>query len=351
MLGLVQLAGAQDVVRLPEGLALVEGAPDIYEIQQGDTLWDISSKFLGQPGHWPRLWSINDYITNPHWIYPGNKIVFIPGSEIEPPSLSLEPGAGYVHEGYLTPSMQFSEGDLECGPDLRFDTTLNLARYFAPGYLEDSRKADLLGEVYKARTEAMAQGQRDILYLRLDDPDIAECGDVVTVLHRIKKRVRHPEGGGRYGALYRIAGEAHILNLEDDIATAVMRRSWSEVERGDFVSVRVPITVELEVDPPRGSIEGVIVARLSGEEAQLAVPGEVIFIDRGRADGVRVGNAFYVVERRDPSIDRYEDDPKLPEAVVARLVVVRVDENTSTTVVVESSRTLGVGHHVTQKLE
>src|SRR5512135_1913860 len=46
----------------------------VYTIQRGDTLWDISSKFLKDPFLWPKLWEKNPYITNPHWIYPGNTL-------------------------------------------------------------------------------------------------------------------------------------------------------------------------------------------------------------------------------------------------------------------------------------
>src|SRR5512136_3321715 len=49
-------------------------AEGVYTIKKGDTLWDISSKFLKDPFLWPTLWQRNPYITNPHWIYPGNPI-------------------------------------------------------------------------------------------------------------------------------------------------------------------------------------------------------------------------------------------------------------------------------------
>ena len=49
---------------------------EIYIIQKGDTLWDISDKFLDSPWYWPKIWEMNNYITNPHWIYPGNELKF-----------------------------------------------------------------------------------------------------------------------------------------------------------------------------------------------------------------------------------------------------------------------------------
>src|SRR3990170_8501697 len=55
-------------------VAQEKGAEGAYTIKQGDTLWDISSRFLKNPFLWPKLWQRNSYITNPHWIYPGNPI-------------------------------------------------------------------------------------------------------------------------------------------------------------------------------------------------------------------------------------------------------------------------------------
>jgi LysM repeat protein len=350
--GLAPQAMAQDVLRLtglsPEASASL---PDQYVIVPGDTLWDISAKFYGSPENWPKLWSINEQVTNPHWIYPGNVIVFVPGTEIDPPGLELQAGDLAVQQGYVTPTVYFEEGEIECGPDIRFDAKLTSAQYQVDAILEDSREVDKLGTVYKARTAALAQAERDMIYLELDDASYADCGDIVSILHRKVRKVKHPESRVRYGAMYAVVAEAQIVHIEDDIATAVLRRSYSEVVRGDLVSVRVPTAVELEVDTPSGSLEGVIVARAHELESKTASTDEIVFLDRGRADGVRVGDSFWVVERRDEYMDRDKEDPRLPASVVARIVVVRVDEGSSTAVVVQASRVLETGLHVTQHIE
>ena len=67
-------AMAQDVSVRPDH-------PDEYIVVKGDTLWDISGKFLEKPWQWPAIWHANPQIENPHLIYPGDRIslVYIDG--------------------------------------------------------------------------------------------------------------------------------------------------------------------------------------------------------------------------------------------------------------------------------
>jgi len=64
--------------------------PDTYVVQKGDTLWDISSRFLKSPWVWPEVWHANPQINNPHLIYPGDivSLVYLDGK----PSIQIERG-------------------------------------------------------------------------------------------------------------------------------------------------------------------------------------------------------------------------------------------------------------------
>ena len=65
------LVGASSLAQTGMALAevqLKEGHPERYTVVKGDTLWDISGKFLRQPWKWPEIWHANPQVQNPHLI-------------------------------------------------------------------------------------------------------------------------------------------------------------------------------------------------------------------------------------------------------------------------------------------
>lgn len=66
---------------MAQDVSVRQDHPDEYVVVKGDTLWDISGKFLEHPWQWPAIWHANTQIENPHLIYPGDVIslVYIDG--------------------------------------------------------------------------------------------------------------------------------------------------------------------------------------------------------------------------------------------------------------------------------
>ena len=63
---------------------------NVYVVQKGDTLASISDTLFGDTKFWPKIWAINNVgITNPHQIYPGQKIYFLEGSAQSAPVMQV----------------------------------------------------------------------------------------------------------------------------------------------------------------------------------------------------------------------------------------------------------------------
>ena len=58
-------------------VALAEGAPGVYLVNEGDTLWGIANVFLRDPWRWQDLWEINPQLDNPHLIFPGDQLYLV----------------------------------------------------------------------------------------------------------------------------------------------------------------------------------------------------------------------------------------------------------------------------------
>lgn len=64
---------------------------EVYGIEKKDTLWGISEVFFGDGNYWPKIWSFNNKIGNPHLIKEGNQIQFIMGDLNQAPAFSVSP--------------------------------------------------------------------------------------------------------------------------------------------------------------------------------------------------------------------------------------------------------------------
>jgi LysM repeat protein len=62
---------------LAAALELAPNPPDVYVVVKGDTLWDISSRYLNDPWSWPEIWQANPQVENPHLIYPGDVLTLV----------------------------------------------------------------------------------------------------------------------------------------------------------------------------------------------------------------------------------------------------------------------------------
>lgn len=64
-------------------------APEFYAVEEGDTMFDVCSQLIDDGNYWPKLWSLNPEVRNPHFIYPGMKLAFYSGDAETPPFIEV----------------------------------------------------------------------------------------------------------------------------------------------------------------------------------------------------------------------------------------------------------------------
>ncbi|MGQ0658837.1 MAG: LysM peptidoglycan-binding domain-containing protein [Chromatiales bacterium] len=165
----VMTAGLISVAVTAVPLELQPGHPSKYVVQRGDTLWDISGRFLTEPWRWPDLWRANPQIRNPHLIYPGDVLtVAYRGGQ---PYLELTRGAHPLggRNYKLSPSVR-EEKHVEAIAPVPVDA---IAPFLSRPIVIDADTYDQLPYVVSSADQHLANGAGGRIYVRGRlDPDI-----------------------------------------------------------------------------------------------------------------------------------------------------------------------------------
>lgn len=241
MLGLLFAAAAlaqEGTVAMGDASA---GPADAYVIQPGDTLWDISTRFLGDAYAWPQLWSVNEYITNPHWIYPGNRIYFRLGDALNPPSAGMDaPSAATAEGARVAVRGETGTSENACDFPVIFDKAVDGLKVSVPGTLGDDTSLGIRGKVYASEVLGQAVGEGRVVYARINSAVDYECGAMVGVYRKVGKKVRGRNG--TLGRVYRVLALGQVIRTDGDVVSVRLRDSFTEVFRGDLVGDPLPWT-------------------------------------------------------------------------------------------------------------
>jgi hypothetical protein len=277
-----------------------ESAPGVtHTVEGGDTLWDLSQRYLGNPWYWPKVWSYNPEIANPHWIYPGNKLRFFSGGEEVPAQVEQPTEIAAPDTEDIVPSSEFQVN----GADLvsvsgKIGYEPKAARAVALSGFVTSRELEEAGVLENASTDAFMLSYLDTAFIRFKKRDEVRVGDKYVVFHTTTA-INHPTTGRKLGYLTDFLGILKVVAVDDKLTTAQITNAWQPIERGDLVG---PFNERLadQIVPRRNEqeVKGVIVTALV---PYLTLIGEhqLLVVDKGSKDGVQVGNTFTVIRQTD----------------------------------------------------
>jgi hypothetical protein len=325
---------AQDALLKP-------GHPDEYTVKKGDTLWDISSTFLSSPWKWPEIWHANPQIENPHLIYPGDLIhlIYIDGQArlTSERTLKLAPGAGGVNANEkLSPQVRVvqRESAITAIPLDRIDSFLSRSR------VVDSEK--ILSDapyILAGPQKRIVAGAGDEAYARGNFRDLTSFG-----VYRKGEVFYDPTTKEVLGLHALGIGSVSIKALKGDIATLNVVRASEEIRIGDNLLPSEDRSTNSTFYPsgPDNDITGTIIAVEGG--VQQVGKYNVVMINRGDREGLKVGNVLAIYKKGEVVVDRVTGGKvSLPDERAGLLMVFRTFKKMSFALVLEADRPLTIG--------
>ncbi|NBA97001.1 LysM peptidoglycan-binding domain-containing protein [Pseudomonas sp. R5(2019)] len=312
---------------------LRDGYPQRYTVVQGDTLWDISGKFLRAPWQWPQVWHANPQISDPNLIYPGDtlSLVYVDGQ----PRIVLDRGTsrGTIK---LSPRVR-STPMAEAIPSISLES-IN-AFLISNRIVDDPEQFQKAPYIVAGDTQRVLSGSGDRIFARGKfEPIQSSYG-----IFRQGKTYTDPVSNEVLGINADDIGGVEVVAEEGDVATLNLLHSTQEVRLGDrlFSSEERPITSTFMPSSPSEPVEGVILDVPRG--VTQVGKYDVVTLNKGQRDGLSAGNVLAIYKNGETVRDRITgEDVKIPDERSGLLMVFRTYEKLSYGLVLNANHSLTV---------
>ena len=360
---------------LPSAVLAQTPRPDSHEVRPGDTLWDLSRQYFGDPFLWPEIYRLNtNVVEDPHWIYPGEVLRLQGGPDVAavpsedtpvPPepgapvsaeaapdsgmagapadSNMAEPGLAEAQVGELQDTQPERDADdlsalfghqqreVENGIEggiSRLYRPIREDEFYSSGFLSEEQKlpfGKLLGSVtpQQISTSSPHKGARIYSEVGIRPPAGAkyEVGDTLLII-RIDREIND------WGLVLVPTGLIRVTDVGGAEDVGVVVQQYAQILNNQFLlpAEKFPDPGSVRSVPISDGVQGHVIQ--SRDLQQLKGPLDVLFIDRGRKDGVNLGDIFEV-----RSSKRYVEAPQgeaeTLDEVMALVQVVHVGEQSS----------------------
>lgn len=312
-------------------IALNPNHPDKYVVVKGDTLWDISARFLKNPWQWPDIWHVNPQVKNPHLIYPGDilRLVYVDGK----PRIILERG----NVVKLSPTIRVTPIE-EAIPTIPLDI---IRPFLTEPHIVGKDDLDKAPYVVAHKGEHIIGATNDSIYVRgitgsdIRNYTVVRAGNVYT----------DPDTKEVLGYEAIFIGNSRLYRTGDP-STLLLTRTSREVEVGDRLmpSGKDIFNANFQPRAPRQTINGRILAVMDGVN-QIG-RNQIVVINKGARDGLEAGHVLSVYQAgnliRDPVSKDRKAMVKLPDERAGTMMVFRTFDKLSYALIMTSVTNMNV---------
>lgn len=333
--------------------------PERYVVVKGDTLWDISKRFLKDPWLWPSVWHINPGIRNPHLIYPGDVIVMYvvdgkpyitldgqagmqpqnitktPGGTSQIPLVEVKPGLKVTK---LSPTSRVSgiSKAISTIPMSAIRPFLDRPRVVTEDQLDDAPY------IVSSYEEHLISGTGNRVYARNIQNAVSDYNIIRPGVAYVDPETNDVLG---YEAIY--LADARLLKLgeDDKPATLSVSRALREVLNNDVLIPFENREQMFQFTPraPESKVKGQIISVFNG----VSQIGQymVVVLNRGEEHGLAPGHVLAVLQKGAEVNDSQRllfSSVELPDERAGLMMVFKTYPKLSYALIMEASRALHV---------
>jgi hypothetical protein len=378
---------------------------DSYTVVKDDWLFKISKRLFGTGFYYPKIWSLNSYITNPHFIEPGMMLSFTTGSGVAAPEIKLGtftadeleaiPGSlgtdnatelanfgddakpAWVNEKselseqgvYFQYASEETMDDLVAAGEMvlnreyehyeppRQDFELVMpSHYDELGFDQRSRVHYSVKEGFYLSTfvstnivqdfGSLTDGPNENIYFVRGDTAYVKFEESMKVLPGDRFSVYTSGGKARHansdreGYKYSIVGQIKLIRQIRDKWEVEFLEVSGTPQRGDRVTVYTPKIERITRTFNSRMVEAAILASYQPNQSNLSF-GDVIYLDRGRADGLEMGNVLEIYGFKDRFTKRNITDQ--PTYKTGEVTVITLTDNFATALITNSRKDFYTG--------
>jgi hypothetical protein len=337
-----------------------------YTIKSGDTLWALAQQFYNNAYLWPQLWESNTWITDAHWIYPGD-VLLVEGESAQTADATVPTTAGATDSGSgtllsSTPTPSETGGGSTLAANLAAAASRPIplgaeGDIYCYGYIgrDDEPMPNRVASyedvelryVPNATKQPLGGSDLDLLFVDGGTSTGLVAGETYLVVAP-EELVRHPRTNDVIGRQYVYRGQIRILCADERTSRGVVTQTCMPIRIGDRLKPLPQIPIPLArvpdmpgfCDPHSGKTAGVIIRSEGGWRDALG-EGHLIEINLGQDDQIAPGD-FLTVYRASPQAGQ-------PPQLLGEIGVLTTEAKTSTAKIMQMRYSMMVGDTVELK--